>query len=503
MKQHKLFWQSSYDRGLDVLLFLWADIRAKYPDAELFITYGWDLFDKTAHNNPERMEWRKMTSALMEQEGITHLGRIGKKELKVVRDKCGIWAYPTYFTEINCITALECQESGCVPVTMALGALSETVKSGVVVQGDIQDPAVKDKYLEELLSLMGDKKRWKKEVKKGKKVIERYRYDKIAWDWHQEFETKDTSTKLTVYTPTVRKGWWNVMAKNLSEQTYKNFEWVIIDDIGYDRTEIAKKYATEYGLDIKIYPGKDRAKKRTYGLVNANNTVMEKAEGEVIVFLQDFIVIPQDGLEQIAFLHRKDPSALIAPCDMYVAPKIKPDIESEDWFHGETDVIGDFIRKNIRIKNIGLRYSDHAFDFEQNYGAIPTKIARELGGWYEFYDEGLGYDNTDIAYRALKKGYKLLVDETNVAVCIDHWEALKSNRENVLGRARRLNDPRYSWAMEMIDRGELPLIRTQEKDDKIDLQYVIPESVSDDDVVKWLKKNGPEVVYNWLHDKNR
>lgn len=498
MKQHTLLYQSSYDRGLSFLLFLWPDIKRKYPDAVLHIAYGWDLFMAVAHDNPERMQWKDMIDGMIEQEGIIHHGRVGKQELKKIREQCGVWAYPTIFTEINCIGALESQESGCVPVTMALAALKETVGSGVLVQGDIQDPAVRDKYLEELLEMMGDKKRWKKEIEKGKEFVKRYRIHHIADKWIQEFEKKDESVKVTIYTPSARKGWWNIMADNLSKQTYKNFEWVIIDDIGYDRTDIAQKYAKKYGLDIKVYAGKQRAKKRTYGLINANNTVLEKASGDLLVFLQDFILIPEDGIEQLVTIYRKNPTALIAPVDMYVAPKIKPDIESEDWFHGETDIIGNFIRQNIRIQNLGLRQSTHPFDFEQNYGAIPVKVARELGGWWEFQDEGLGYDNTDIAYRAMKKGYKLLVDETNVAICIDHWEVLKTNRENVLGRARRLNDPRYQWMVEMISQGRLPLVRTQELDDKIELLYEIPDTVDDKDVVKWIRKNGPEIVYKWL-----
>lgn len=109
MKQHTLLYASSYDRGLDVLLFLWPDIKRKYTDATLHIAYGWDLFMAVAHNNPERMAWKDTMDALMEQEGIVHHGRVGKEELKSIRDMCGIWAYPTTFTEINCITALEAQ----------------------------------------------------------------------------------------------------------------------------------------------------------------------------------------------------------------------------------------------------------------------------------------------------------------------------------------------------------------------------------------------------------
>jgi hypothetical protein len=210
--------------------------------------------------------------------------------------------------------------------------------------------------------------------------------------------------------------------------------------------------------------------------------------------------MPPDGIEQLVNLHRKNPDCLLAPVDMYVAPKVKPDIEEEDWFDGEVDVAGAFIRQNIRIENKGLRFTQNPFDYEQNYGAIPKKIAQALGGWYEFYDEGLGYDNTDLALRALLSGYKILIDETNVAVCIDHWEALKGTRENVIGRARRLNDPRYIWADEMITAGKLPLVRTEEVDNKIELLYDIPESVGDEDVVKWIKENAPQVVQKWLKE---
>ena len=74
MKQHKLFYGSSYDRGLDILLLMWSDIKKKYPDAELHIAYGWDLFDKAALNNKERMEWKADIVELMKQPGVHHHG---------------------------------------------------------------------------------------------------------------------------------------------------------------------------------------------------------------------------------------------------------------------------------------------------------------------------------------------------------------------------------------------------------------------------------------------
>ena len=114
MRRNKVFWGSSYDRGLSNLLFIWPDVIKADPTAELHITYGWDLFVKAYNNNPERMAWKKQIDLLIDQKGITHHGRVGKKKLKDIRRSCGIWAYPTAFTEINCITALDCQKDGVV-----------------------------------------------------------------------------------------------------------------------------------------------------------------------------------------------------------------------------------------------------------------------------------------------------------------------------------------------------------------------------------------------------
>lgn len=166
---------------------MWPTIRASFPDATLDIAYGWDLFIKGYANNPERMAWMDRLNEQMKQPGITHHGRLGKQELWGFRSQCGIWTYPTDFFEINCITALESQADGLVPVTMDYGALQETVQSGVRVKGDIYDEEAQAEYLKELLSMMGDEKRWLEESEKAKKFARAYVWDTIAKTWIQHF----------------------------------------------------------------------------------------------------------------------------------------------------------------------------------------------------------------------------------------------------------------------------------------------------------------------------
>jgi len=498
MKNHKLVYASSPDRGLDILLEMWPEIKAKFPGATLDVAYGWKVFDAICAGNPERMKWKESVIEMMKQPGITDHGRIGKAELKKLRESCGIWAYPTYFTEINCINALEMQREGVVPVTMAFAALKETVGSGRLIEGDISQPDIQARYLKALLETMGNKIEWTLESKLGQKFAENYDWSKIATDWTGQFEKPNEDIKVSIVTPTIRKGFWNIMANNIATQTYKNVEWLIIDDYEQNREALAKEYANQYKLDIKYLRGKSRKVKRTYGLVNANNTGMIHSKGQLIVILQDFVLMPKDGVEQLVVLHKMHPNALLAPCDIYRAPKIKPDIESEDWFHGELDVEGEFIRANVRNKNEGIRNSDSPFEFEQNYGAVPRAIAQDLGGWIEAFDEGLGFDNTEFCFRALRAGYELIVDDTNIATCIDHWKALEGTPQHGLGRERKLNDPRYIWVMQMIEDGKLPIRITQDINDQIELLYEMPEEIPTADAVKWIRSTMDKIAFEWL-----
>lgn len=495
-RQHRLWWQSSYDRGILYLLEMWPTIISKFPDAELWITYGFDLFDKIAANNPERQQWKAKVVELMKLPGITHFGRVGKTKLKELRQQCGILAYPTDFTEIFMIGAVESQKDGLVPVTMDFAALSETVQSGFKIKGKIQDEAVQKEFLSTLLNLMGDKDLWKKESLKAQKFSTKFYWNKISDKWIEEFNLPTRKPLVTIYTPTLREGWWNLMANNVALQGYKNIEWIIVDDHKDNREKIAQKYAKMYNLNIRYLRGKERSIKRTYSLINANNTALEASKGELFVFLQDFVLMPPDGIEKLVQVHLHHPKDFIAPVDVYYSPKTPPDISNkEDWFNGEIDVAGEFMRANVRINNQGFREAKEVTDFEQNYGAAPTSVLKELGGYWEFFDEALGWDDTEIIHRAKKLGSKLFIDESNVALCIDHWGVLgKDEGGKSVNRTRRLNDPRFIWMIEQMKLGKLPLKRTQEIDNKIDLQYTIPEEIIDDKCVDWMRSHIQEIV---------
>lgn len=188
MKNHKLWWQSSYDRGIEHLLLMWPEIKKTFPDATLDVCYGWTTFDSAYADNPERQDWKAKIEKLFQQDGITHHGKIGQEKMRELRKTCGIWAYPTHFTEIFCIGAVECQMDGVVPVVTNLAALDETVGSGIKIDGDIYDQETKDEFLKQLLSLMSDQKRWEEESKKGMEFAKQFSWSIIAKKWDDCFK---------------------------------------------------------------------------------------------------------------------------------------------------------------------------------------------------------------------------------------------------------------------------------------------------------------------------
>lgn len=199
-----VFWGSSYDRGLSHLLDIWPEVIKEVPQAKLHVFYGWNLFDAVfgpngSGPNPERQAWKAKMEGKMNQPGVIHHGRVAQRELLEWVGKCGIWAYPTDFYEINCITALQCQALGAIPVVINYAALKETVQFGEKVDGDIYDPDIKKLYQERLINLL------KNPDEQGKIRSEmmnwarsNYSWEFVARQWHELFNEDNVKEAIHV-----------------------------------------------------------------------------------------------------------------------------------------------------------------------------------------------------------------------------------------------------------------------------------------------------------------
>ena len=101
--------------------------------------------------------------------------------------------------------------------------------------------------------------------------------------------------KFTIFTPTYnRKEFLTKLYGSLKKQTYKDFEWIVVDDGSSDGTkEIVQNFIDEKKLDIKYYYKENGGKQRAY------NYGAEKACRELFICLDSDDEYVADGLEII------------------------------------------------------------------------------------------------------------------------------------------------------------------------------------------------------------
>jgi len=187
---------SSPDRGLERVLENWKDIKKEVPDAELHIFYGFTKnYDVLHRYNQNMKDFKQYILELLDQDGVTYHGMVNHKELAKWFLYCGLWLYPTSFTEISCITGMKTQAAGTVPIISNVAALDETVKFGVKVN-DPKDEAELKRWKEQTIYYLKNPDN-QDDIRKDMMEWARYTYDwkRVAKNWSDFF--KDASKSET------------------------------------------------------------------------------------------------------------------------------------------------------------------------------------------------------------------------------------------------------------------------------------------------------------------
>ncbi len=152
----RLIWASSPDRGLKELLDIFERAKEQVPDLSLHIFYGMDNIDKICggdrNKHPWNQSWKQYDRAHA-MEGVTWEGRVGQEQLAREYLKSGIWCYPTWFQETSCISCMEAQSLGAIPITNPIWATGYNVKHGVFIEGTPADRLVMARYVDTVVRL--------------------------------------------------------------------------------------------------------------------------------------------------------------------------------------------------------------------------------------------------------------------------------------------------------------------------------------------------------------
>ena len=213
--------------------------------------------------------------------------------------------------------------------------------------------------------------------------------------------------KISVVFVTNRKDAYRFLATQLDKQTLpvEDYEVIVADDLR----------AADYDDGrVKWFKPRQKSEGDVWNLNKAYNDCLDKVNGELIVFIQDFIWIPANGLQRFWDDYQLYPNAIITGVGHKAADGIEGISEVDDRMIGEP----------------GLHPGSFSH-YELNWASCPADIAPRFD---EDMDTRYGGENQVFA---LKANADIYIDRSNVCIGYsqeecggrpDNWEQNHINK---------------------------------------------------------------------------
>lgn len=218
--------------------------------------------------------------------------------------------------------------------------------------------------------------------------------------------------KFTVFTPTYNRAkLLTELYEALKNQTYKNFEWLIIDDGSTDNTEdTVKRFIGENILKINYIKKENGGKQRAY------NLGVEKARGELFVCIDSDDKYVKEGLE-IILKHWEGYSNDYKVAGMgYLS--IYPDGK----------IIGTKFPEESMLSNQFEIYYNNKVSGDKGL-MFRTSILKK----YKFPEiEGENFITEAVVYNRISRDYKILYINEKIEIKQYHEDGLSSKYNNLL-----------------------------------------------------------------------
>lgn len=210
--------------------------------------------------------------------------------------------------------------------------------------------------------------------------------------------------KITVFTPSYNRGY---IIQNLYEslltQTYRDFEWLVVDDGSTDDTkEKVEKWIAEKKISIKYLLQKNGGKHRAY------NRGVKEAKGELFFTVDSDDYLPANALERVIYHYKfieNDPDfAGVCGCRFYptgvrIGGELGFDVKNGTQFDlrikwgvkGDmADVVRTDILRRFPFPEVeGEKFCTEAMIFDQMSQKYKTRFFNENIYFCEYLPDGL------------------------------------------------------------------------------------------------------------------
>lgn len=201
---------------------------------------------------------------------------------------------------------------------------------------------------------------------------------------------------VSVITPSVRPEGLEIVKKCLKRQTFTDFKWIVVSPFEYKDCDLCLKDPPKRDGDF-------------WSLCKAWNLAYSKAQGKLIVNIQDLIWFPPDMLEKFWFHYQRNPKALVTAVGHQ---------------YQDTDARGEptnLVWQDPRIRSDqGSFYEINFPDMEMAVASIPKQAILDCGGLDEEYDKANGVQEKEMCMRLSHLDYTFWIDQTIEYKAIKH-----------------------------------------------------------------------------------
>lgn len=241
--------------------------------------------------------------------------------------------------------------------------------------------------------------------------------------------------KCAIFTPTQRPG-IDVTAFSIARQkTDCEIFWIVCDELFAERSHVFQQTVKPIvNCETKhFYITKQEGNARN--LARAYNVAMDYArdwEADCFISLQDYIWIPDDGVERFANMVRNvEQQGFHGIYTAITSISADPLDEEIHDLNGMFTIFKEPYNKRpteIEWMDVRFRIPDSAdyhyvpeIEYETNWACIPRKALYDERLYFdEAFDKGEAYENQDYACCAKTHGYELLIDMKNQALSLPH-----------------------------------------------------------------------------------
>ena len=414
---HKIMYASSPDRGLMHVIRSVQRAREIVPDLTLHAFYGFNNLDKLVDQLSPQHGLRKTrdeTKALLESPGVVWHGRVDQRTLYREWLSAGLWCYQTNFSETSCVSCMEAQAGGAIPIVNPVYALAENVHHGIAIEGDAYgDPLTKARFAAEIIRASDPVFQDRIRPVMMADARQRFDWERFVTQWEEAARddlrqiprltsNNPKAPALSVITPSIRPEGLLPVWECLQRQTYQHWEWLIALPRGMSvPAEIAGDRR------VRVFTERHHAAD-FYQLNKTWNLLIAEAKGDALVSATDWLWFEDDALQRLAQRYLADlQTAISVPTSHIHSIETRNELTWVDY----------------RLLQ-GQECSDcpmlEPSAVELNFALLPGHAVLDVGGFDETYDQVAGFSEKDLAARLHVQGIRFVLEKRLQARAIEH-----------------------------------------------------------------------------------